>query len=507
MYKVMLVEDEEWILKGLCNILDWNTLGFEIVHTAHNGEEALRKWEEEPVDLIVTDVNMPVMNGLILLQKVREKEERVRFLILTGYDEFEYARTALRLGVEAYILKPIDEDELKHAVKVAGAKLTEFAGERFGHMAERVSLRRFLEGRDSEKSHETLLKPVISLLKKGPAVCVLMSLDMDSLPAKTVTAALKTMATSREEFAVYPLGEDSLIFFLLLGEEGEEGIRAKAAHLQEDLEERFGLLSFAALSPAFTQLSEVPDCYEIARKLQKYRLVEGFGSVVDRKQMMKRGSSDRTLDETILSKLILQKDKAGASRYFDDLFINNVEADTSADTIYHVAVKTAMLLQEMKREYQLTGNEELFQLSEVIGSIYQVGSLAALKAVLVREIWGMIDCLRTEESQYTPVIRQILSDVEKDYKGDMNLKTLAHKYHMNTSYLGQIFQKEVGTPFSQYLSNKKSSRAKELILTTNLKITEIAQEVGYPDTSYFYRKFKQFYGVSPAALRDMQRTK
>lgn len=95
--------------------------------------------------------------------------------------------------------------------------------------------------------------------------------------------------------------------------------------------------------------------------------------------------------------------------------------------------------------------------------------------------------------------------MQKDYKKDLNLKTLAYKYHMNASYLGQIFQKEVGCSFTQYLSNIKNKIAKDLILNTNMKINDIAKEVGYPDTSYFYRKFKQCYGVSPASLRTIKK--
>ena len=117
----------------------------------------------------------------------------------------------------------------------------------------------------------------------------------------------------------------------------------------------------------------------------------------------------------------------------------------------------------------------------------------------------IIDSMHTEESHYTPVIKQILAEVRENYREDMNLKTLAYKYHMNTSYLGQIFQKEVGCSFAQYLSNTKNRKAKDLILSTNMRINDIAKEVGYPDTSYFYRKFKQCYGVSPASLREMKK--
>ena len=88
MMKVMLVENEELILQGIRNILDWEALGLEVVHMAHDGQEALAMWEKEPVHIVVTDISMPVMDGLTLLRKIREKEDRVRFIILTGYDEF-----------------------------------------------------------------------------------------------------------------------------------------------------------------------------------------------------------------------------------------------------------------------------------------------------------------------------------------------------------------------------------------------------------------------------------
>ena len=95
--------------------------------------------------------------------------------------------------------------------------------------------------------------------------------------------------------------------------------------------------------------------------------------------------------------------------------------------------------------------------------------------------------------------------VEENYAEEMSLKTLSHKFNMNTSYLGQIFTKEVGTSFSDYLNKTKNERAKYLLLNTNMRIMEIAKEVGYTDTSYFYRKFKKYFGVCPADLREAKK--
>lgn len=167
--------------------------------------------------------------------------------------------------------------------------------------------------------------------------------------------------------------------------------------------------------------------------------------------------------------------------------------------------KIAMILQEIKTEYKLIEQKNMQNVTEMIENIYQAEDLFTIKTVFIGEITEIISYLHEEDSQYTPVVKQILSEVQKNYKEDMNLKTLSYKYNMNASYLGQIFQKEVGCSFAQHLSNTKNSIAKDLILNTNMKINDIAKEVGYPDTSYFYRKFKQCYGVSPASLREMKK--
>lgn len=106
--------------------------------------------------------------------------------------------------------------------------------------------------------------------------------------------------------------------------------------------------------------------------------------------------------------------------------------------------------------------------------------------------------------KYSPVVQQIVNAINDRYYEELSLKTLAHQYNINSSYLGQIFSKETGTSFSEYLNKIKNMKAKELILNTNMRINDIAKEVGYIDTSYFYRKFKKYYGVSPSTLREMK---
>lgn len=275
--------------------------------------------------------------------------------------------------------------------------------------------------------------------------------------------------------------------------------------LQNNLESMHGIMSFFTVASPIQTYEGLPECYKMASKMQKYRILEGYGSCITESYIKERKAQDVVIDETLLRKMILKKDQEGALQYIEDLFINNIKSEVNVDVLYQLALKMAVLLQDIKTEYKLGQSGNYQNLSEMTEKIDQADDILGLKSIFVSEIVEIIIDLHMENSQYTPVVKQIMEEVQKDYKKDLNLKTLAYKYHMNASYLGQIFQKEVGCSFTQYLSNIKNKIAKDLILNTNMKINDIAKEVGYPDTSYFYRKFKQCYGVSPASLRTIKK--
>ena len=321
--------------------------------------------------------------------------------------------------------------------------------------------------------------------------------------------ALSKKLVSREKesrMKIVHLPPDNLLMILADSdfEEAGGGVQEYFSELQNQIESRFDIMTFIGVGPSFQSFEQLPEAYRAARKLQKYLIIEGYGSCLSQGQIRSRKTEDIRMDETQLRKLILKKEKEAAVDYMEDLFINNVRKEASAGSLYQTAVKMAMLLQDIKKEYKLE-SDRFYDLTELIETIFGADDILGIKTAFISEIIEIIVCLHEEDSQYTPVVRQIMSEVQQNYKEDMNLKTMAYKYHMNASYLGQIFQKEVGCSFARYLSNTKNSIAKDLILNTNMKINDIARQVGYPDTSYFYRKFKQCYGVSPASLREMKK--
>lgn len=503
MKKVMIVEDEELILQGLRNILDWEALGLEVVHMAHDGIEALEMWEQEPVHIVVTDISMPGMGGLELLRNIRKQEEQVRFIILTGYDEFAYAREAIRLEVENYILKPIDEEELERQLKETVKKLDEMDKKKIQYIDEKTQWMHFLNGKEGAEGYGQYAKMLGLPAGHGNFYLALMKWNMDGLREKKISDVLVALK-QEENLKIVHLPPDSLLMVLTDGAEDEIQAQEYFSELQNRIESRFNVMTFLCVGPPFQGIAQLPEAYRKAGKLQKYLILEGYGTCISQRQIQDRKTESLSMDEALLRRFILKKETEAAVGYMEDLFINNIKGDASAGSLYQMAVKMAMLLAEIKKEYKLQSGS--FQdITDLIEMIFKADDIHGIKTAFISEITEIISCMHEEDSQYTPVVRQIIAEVQQNYKEDMNLKTLAYKYHMNASYLGQIFQKEVGCSFARYLSNTKNGIAKELILNTNMKINDIARQVGYPDTSYFYRKFKQSYGVSPASLREMKK--
>lgn len=507
MRKVMLVEDEAFILEGLVNILNWEAIGMEIVHTAANGREALWLWEKEKVDIIVTDINMPVMDGLDFLKKLRETESRARCIILTGYDEFDYAKRAIVLDVEDYILKPIDEEQLEAVLRSSDERLTELDRKQAANMDDKTGWIRFLKGSMPEEEMKEYISVLPEIAAETKVFAAIMRLNLESLKGLKISDVLLEFQREEEIRVIYL--SEGIFLLLIYKAEGDEACKTRLTGIQNRLESEKGILSFISIGTEFMDYSMLPFSYKEADYLQKYRIIEGYGSCVTKEQIDSYESgesiSDNSFDSTMLRKLILKKDKEEAVNYIEELFIQNIKKDSSVDNLYKMCIQIAMLLQEVKSEYKLQERKNMQNLTKTIEQIYQAEDLFAIKTVFIGEIAEIINYLHEEDSGYTPVIKQILSEVQKHYEEDMNLKTLAYKYNMNASYLGQIFQKEVGCTFAQHLSNTKNQIAKDLILNTNMRINDIAAKVGYADTSYFYRKFKQCYGVSPASLREMKK--
>lgn len=507
MYRVLLAEDEEFILQGLKDIIDWEELGLEVIYMARDGEEAFELFQKDPVDIIVTDISMPTLDGLQLLKTIRHFDKRVRCILLSGYDEFEYARTAITLDVEQYILKPINEEQLIEVLKDSIQKLKNKDQESEKLIQENEEKFRFFQGEMAEPEVRAYLKKQEINMTKPFACLGLIWISHTYLESHTMSEIYDCFRiNTMTQYKIFECSYREILIFIPVDVKDREAIYDYFQVLQNQMESQLGMFTFITVSQAFSDVLLIPQAYKEVKRLQKYLVIEGYGCIVDTKFIEERKTLDISINKGVLQRIILAKNKEEAISYIEDLFINNMKTEQMTyETIYQMGIKLAVILQEVADEFQLSKEKEIKGITELVKELYDAEELSAIKSIFLNEILELMDLLHVEDSQYTPVVRQVLSDIELDYKQETNLKQLAKKYNMNTSYLGQIFQKEVGCSFSNYLRNIKNSKARELILNTNMRINDIAKEVGYLDSSYFYKQFKQCYGVSPATLREMKK--
>lgn len=502
MYKVMLVDDERLILQGVLNIIDWEKLGMEVIHMAENGKEALDKYKENPVDIIITDINMPVITGLELIMKIKEINKRAKFIVLSGYDEFSYARTAMKYGVENYILKPINEEELEAALIDINKKIKDEKEEENIILEKNSILMKLLNGNvDSNELY--YLKDIIRLEFKNKYYTVSNILfNNKDIKNKIDVQNLIDVNTSDKYEIIYKFNGDIILINSWNTDVNDESINKYYDTILKKLSSEFDEV-FIAVGDKVESIEDIPKSYADSNIIKKYILTEGYNSCLYKNDIVKITNKNRSFNKEIeyLNKIIIEKNEDKTLEYIEKIFKNE---ELAPEDIYDLSIKILLLIDKISEDFRLSKNYKDETLSSVIVSIYDASTIDRIKEIITNQVIELSKVMNTNIVKYTPIVQQVVNYIDEGYFEEVSLKTLSQKYNINSSYLGQIFTKEVGYSFSEYLNKIRNMKAKELILNTNMKINDIAKEVGYYETSYFYRKFKEFYGVSPATLREFK---
>lgn len=498
--KVMLVDDERLILEGLQAIIDWDDLGLEIACTASNGQEAVEKFKENPVDIVVTDINMPKVTGLELLKALKSINDDVKFVVLSGYDEFAYAKSAMELGVKSYLLKPVDEEELERVLKSIIDDVDSKNKKENNLTIKNSKLIDFL----NSKINIDEIKEFSDVMKIG--------FDGDSYMVANIISSCgradEIMSCIRNNifssFEIMPNYDGSIIIVNCLENSiSDDGIREFYEIINNVIKDELGIDTFISVGNKVSRIEDVSESYKNSIIAKKNVLVKGYGHVIFSDEIVENTNDSKSFKKEIetLNKLIIEKNRKAATDYLLSVF---EDENLSPKNIYDISIKVVILVDEVLKDFNLDNKYGSSSLSSVIVDLCNEATRENIERFLLSEVEDAIKVISDNTQVYSPVVQQVVKTINTEYKEELSLKTLATKYRINSSYLGQIFSKEVGVSFSDYLNKVKNTKAKELILNTNMKINNIAKEVGYTDTSYFYRKFKKYYGVCPSTLRDMK---
>lgn len=518
MLDVLVVDDETIILRGLLDMIGQERRCVTRLRGASNAYEALESAARSRPDLVITDINMPVLNGLDMIQRMRDKKLCDKFVVLTGYDEFEYVRNALRQGVIDYVSKPVNP-------KYFGELLQRISNEVSEERLQFTQINRM-------KLWELMLNPVASdeiglsaeslaeLLPHAHTSVVLFQFRADRTPAfsgdpedgltavpydrvlEAVRGAFGERALGMHLFSAYRKGQ-----FVLLGSTREPLTEEELARLYEACADIPGGESFRL------RLGVSRTLRDNAAEHSLHRLyVDALKSLFLNELFLKIDfaffhSRDPNLDESYFRKLELYLETMG-----EEEAIAAVEADLTA--IVGSRTDDLPYLRKIYAYFALYINVYLekngLSFEEVMGAglVPDTESRELADARRLRDGVGkMIETLyryfRSSRTggHYTEAVSAIVAYVEDRYRS-VTLNDLAHHVRLHPSYVSALLKKEVGLTFLQYVHHIRIAKAKELLLSNpQMPVQRIAIAVGFENENHFFKTFKKLVGTTPGQLR------
>ncbi len=528
MLKVLLVDDEPFILQGLKVLIDWEAEGFEIAGTATNGEEALKFLLQQKVELIIADINMPGMSGLSLLEKIRNEQiSDAYYVILSGYAEFSYAQQAIRYECKDYILKPVEREKIIGILqKIIMLNHTMQEKIETDREMERAYLARNVISLISGKYDEQNLEYVKTHMHlSGNLRYIGIQLDNVLMQEEITDEEKRVCQRKLYQACLKFIKEDSghCVFDVSASEKIYDiglvycDYMAKNSQMDEKkyLENFLAYLRGNVCFPVIMLVGKtVTDISNIARSYGTVGMLRSFLGFRKKKdiyyyeeevQITEQGIVLCKSSIDVLLKAVEQNNHTEIHRSVD-LFYEEMQRMGVNREIMNLNINYFLFqLIHLATEQDNGVNQEeiLHIISE--GSVEE-GIMRGSKAHLVRFACEYGDYLAQLRKN---VSRGILGDIEREvrehYAENLTLKELSEKYYVNSAYLGQIFRKKYGQSFKDYLNNYRLEQAASMLLRTDDKIYQIAEAVGYHDLDYFVNRFIAAKGCTPAKFRKQAR--
>lgn len=487
MIKAILVDDEYMIVQGLRKLINWKELGIECVGTFSDGLEALEYVRENPVDIVVTDVSMPRMSGIEFVREAQTENINFHFVILSGYQEFEYVQQGIKLGAENFILKPIDAIELNDTLRKTVAKLH--------------------NEKDLETSHDLLYKnTIIRWLSddidpvdfKRIMTQMGVTLDLNSLYSVLIIDGIQQ---NRQAFwteflhgynqNLFYFEHDHLVMVIvgsnLVFDSVHRGIVDAIIKDQE-------LLGLGELFVEFDLISRSYNHAESYMMATQFYGQKSFITEVSVKEAMKGSTDIFALSFEGFHQALSLGDISLVLEEVQKLLGFASAINPHPDYVRYVAF---VILSDIYRQHvSISGDSPEVTFSQLSESKSLNDILDIIKDSLKKSYEN------AEIKSLNANVQEAIKIVYSQYVDDITIGGIAEELHLNAMYLGQIFKKETGKSFSQFLNHYRIQEAQKLLLQSSHNINEIASLVGYTSSGYFYKNFKKECGLSPKEYRD-----
>lgn len=534
--KVFLVEDEMVIRRGIKNSIDWEKEGYIFCGEASDGELAYPMIIKEKPDILITDIRMPFMDGLELCKLVKKELPNIKILILSGYDEFDYAKEAIRLGVTEYLLKPISSGKLLEALNGVSESIRR-------EKEDKDRVRKYMEEmrenteHEKQKFFEQMIAGNLSMadaLETGKKYEMNLSAGMYNLLLFRFTLGEENRKSGEllgeAEYAIEKLTERlEYVFEFQRGVEGwafllmadnEEQMSERVKELSKDLEEIMKNYStiayFGGIGQPVARLRELEESFREAERALAARFTMELNRIISVEDIRMAQNVDTLDDIEITSFGEIEKTRTMLEKFlnngaedeideFVDVYINELPEENLKSVLMrqYIIMDAYIVMMSFCEKIEGIEGEMQAQSEELKNSMKTIQTLEEIKnyiRMLLKKIIGVRDTISGR--RYSDIIEIAKDQIRKTYMSDeISLNTIAAEVGMSPSYFSSIFSKEMGKTFVEYLTEIRMDRAKELLMRSSMKTSEIGYEVGYKDPHYFSYIFKKTQNCTPKEFR------
>ncbi|MBD5393163.1 MAG: response regulator [Lachnospiraceae bacterium] len=523
--KLIIADDEPFICGMLEKLIDFDALGLELAACVNDGKTLLAKIEELRPDIVLTDISMPKMDGLEVIRLTREKDIACRFIIISGYRQFEYAYNALKYDVDDYILKPVEGQELnKVLLKLCSAichnSLLHDEQENSGLYEYLIEKAPHEELRSEALSLSEINQRFRTTFQNGWYRFLFLKLDFTrdkkqlTEDVSSVVNKLHDMTKTSFSALCYDVvisdKQDGVMFLLNYTQEKDKEIRKQihAVFVEAknviDLFQGFNLTF--CVGQAVDKISQIEEAKRSCRRASWLRMHYGLNQIIYSEQVEEGNTAGFSVQfkeiRENLEKSFVAMDielmKEQINRFFahpqsilcstDSMqFIRDIE--TRFSEIYGMVTKevnTDIIRKKIARQLHIRADFKSYQ-----------------EELIVQLSSHMEDMTRTVSEKNAKPIRQIYAYIEQHYAEHLSLESVAGLVNLNPVYLSNLFKKESGQNFTEYLTDYRMKKAKEFLKNGDMNINEIADALGYTDARYFSKVFKKEVGVKPTDYRKI----
>ncbi|RTE10173.1 response regulator [Paenibacillus whitsoniae] len=532
MLKVLIVDDEYYFRQALKISLPWEELGFQIAGEAKNGQEALTLMSEVCPDIVLVDINMPIMDGMEFIQKAKQSEQETKFIMLTGQSEFVYAKMAVQLGVFNYVLKPIDEDEIKtslleiknliqkeRSVKLDYERLKKQAKEHMPMLKERL-LNEWLQGSraiDPLTSAERLQYLGIYLQAPCHRVAVVDIDAQDDLVAEEDMHIRKLAVQDiAQDFIqnTYPFASchdtnDRYVMIIGVPPGSYDQVESIFEAIRKSVQVNLGCTVTIGVGNEYPAFASISVSYREALYALKHRFVLGGNQVIPHAMIAEAGMKVSLFSVERRTALLMSMRIGNISEteeWLRTFFLDVRSKNASMEMMFVAAldiVSTCLeFLDEMSQSFEHVFQEG-FQ-TDVIQLIQQMNSFGELERWIHHLILSVIRHVHgRKQNRAAKVVDEVKAYIHTHYGNEeLRIVDLAKSVHMNYNHLCYVFKKETSLTINDYLTELRITKAKGLFDRGEKIVQHVASQVGYADANYFSKCFKKYIGIAPSKYVD-----